>query len=253
MNEKRRKTLKNLAVLLWVILALCVGWIVFDQTVDRSGWVEKDGQYSYRDFHGRRITGWLELGDKTYFLNNDRIMVTGWQKIGSKHYYFAGDGVMATGWRNVDDKRCYFDPDGAMHIGWLELDAKRYYLDENGAMVSGWQELDNETYYFGENGAMLSGWNRIAGNTYYFGEIDVAADREGDILGCRERGFATLEQQPDYLSNKVIEGSYGEFWSLRKVLRRFIWHDRIHARAMWRMGCRTFPKSSIADPFHFGE
>ena len=90
-------------------------------------------------------------------------------------------------------------------------------------------------------------------NTYYFGEIDVAADREGDILGCRERGFAMLEQQPDYLSNKVIEGSYGEFWSLRKVLRRFIWHDRIHARAMWRMACRTFPKSFIADPFHFGE
>jgi len=183
MNEKRRKTLKNLAVLLWVILALCVGWIVFDQTVDRSGWVEKDGQYSYRDFHGRRITGWLELGDKTYFLNNDRIMVTGWQKIGSKHYYFAGDGVMATGWRNVDDKRCYFDPDGAMHIGWLELDAKRYYLDENGAMVSGWQELDNETYYFGENGAMLSGWNRIAGNTYYFGENGSMTTGELELEG----------------------------------------------------------------------
>lgn len=88
-------------------------------------------------------------------------------------------------------------------------------------------------------------------NTYYFGEIGVEADHEGDILGCRERGFALLEQQADFLNNTVCEGSYDELWSLHKVLRRFIWHDRIHARAMWRMAKRTFPQHAIADPFHF--
>ena len=31
-----------------------------------------------------------------------------------------------------------------------------------------------------------------------------------------------------------------ETWTLRKLLRRFIWHDRIHARAMVRMMKRTF-------------
>ena len=36
------------------------------------------------------------------------------------------------------------------------------------------------------------------------------------------------------------EGSYGEMWSVRKVLRRFVWHDRIHAKAMWRMAKKTF-------------
>ena len=77
-------------------------------------------------------------------------------------------------------------------------------------------------------------------NSYYFGEIGVQADNEGTISDCRRRGFLLLEGQPDFLKNRVFGGSYGEEWSLRKVLRRFVWHDRIHAKAMYRMALRTF-------------
>lgn len=88
-------------------------------------------------------------------------------------------------------------------------------------------------------------------NAYYFAEIDVPADNDGDILSCRRRGFAALERCPDYLQNPVFEGSYGEDWTLRKVLRRFLWHDRIHARAMYRMAASLFGRERIADPFFF--
>lgn len=88
-------------------------------------------------------------------------------------------------------------------------------------------------------------------NAYYFGEIHVDADRDGNICECRKRGFEALERQPDFLQNKVMEGSYGEAWSLRKVLRRFIWHDRIHARAMYRMAVQVFGAENVADPFCF--
>ena len=88
-------------------------------------------------------------------------------------------------------------------------------------------------------------------NEYYFAEIDVDADNSGNIYGCRKRGFEILETKPDYLNNSVIEGSYGEDWSLRKVLRRFIWHDRIHARAMYRMAVKVFGAENIANPFCF--
>ena len=88
-------------------------------------------------------------------------------------------------------------------------------------------------------------------NAYYFGEIGIEADNEGDIYECRKRGFDALEAQPDFLKNPVIEGSYGELWSLRKMLRRFIWHDRIHARAMWRGACREFDAETICNPFQF--
>lgn len=89
-------------------------------------------------------------------------------------------------------------------------------------------------------------------NAYYFGEIGVDADNEGTILDCRRRGFEQLERVPNFLNNSVFEGSYGESWSLRKVLRRFLWHDRIHAKAMYRMTIKTFGGHEIPNLFHFG-
>lgn len=88
-------------------------------------------------------------------------------------------------------------------------------------------------------------------NEYYFAEIEVDADNDGNIYECRKRGFEALEAKPDFLQNVAIEGSYGELWSLRKVLRRFIWHDRIHGRAMWRMAVQVFGAENIVNPFYF--
>ena len=88
-------------------------------------------------------------------------------------------------------------------------------------------------------------------NEYYFAEIEVDADNDGTIYECRKRGFEELEAKSNFLQNTVIEGSYGEDWSLRKVLRRFIWHDRIHARAMYRMAVKVFGSENIANPFCF--
>ena len=88
-------------------------------------------------------------------------------------------------------------------------------------------------------------------NEYYFGEIGVEADNDGDILSCRARGFDLLEDQSDFLNNDVFEGSYGEEWSLRKLLRRFIWHDRIHAKAMYRMAIKTFGAAAVPNIFQF--
>ena len=87
-------------------------------------------------------------------------------------------------------------------------------------------------------------------NTYYFAEIAVEADHDGNIYECRKRGFESLESNPDFLQNTVRKGSYGEDWSLRKVLRRFIWHDRIHAKAMYRMAIKVFGAENVG--FHVG-
>lgn len=89
-------------------------------------------------------------------------------------------------------------------------------------------------------------------NEYYFAEIGVAADNNGDIYDCRKRGFELSEKRSDYLANHVSQGSYGEIWSLSKVMRRFIWHDRIHAKAMYRMATNLFGIGNVADPFCFG-
>ena len=87
-------------------------------------------------------------------------------------------------------------------------------------------------------------------NDYYFSELGVETDHKGTILECRQRGFQTLEQNPDFLRNVPCEGSYGEYWNVRKMLRRFLWHDRIHAKAMYRMAQKTFG-STPCNPFYF--
>ena len=88
-------------------------------------------------------------------------------------------------------------------------------------------------------------------NSYYFAEINVDVDNEGTIYDCRKRGFEHLEQTPGFLDNVVIEGSYDELWSLRKVMRRFLWHDRIHAKAMYRMAVKTFGAFGADNTFKF--
>ena len=88
-------------------------------------------------------------------------------------------------------------------------------------------------------------------NSYYFAEIGIDADNEGSILECRKRGFEQLENTPDFLDGRLQEGSYGEMWSVRKVLRRFIWHDRIHAKAMWKMTKKTFGDDKVENIFRF--
>jgi len=88
-------------------------------------------------------------------------------------------------------------------------------------------------------------------NAYYFGEIGVDTDNDGDIEQCRRRGFKELEKVPNFLSNVAIEGSYGEMWSLRKMLRRFLWHDRIHAKALYRRAVIRFPDCVIPNVFFF--
>lgn len=88
-------------------------------------------------------------------------------------------------------------------------------------------------------------------NEYYFGEIGIKAGNDPDIAACRLKAFEVLEKQPDYLNNTVFDGSYGEQWSLCKVCRRFVWHDRIHAKAMWRMAIKLFGVEKIENPFFF--
>lgn len=88
-------------------------------------------------------------------------------------------------------------------------------------------------------------------NSYYFGEINIDADNEPDILTCRESALKRLEETSNFLSSTVCEGSYGELWSLRKVMRRFIWHDRIHAKAMYRMAVKLCGFDKVLNPFCF--
>lgn len=168
MEDKQRKALIILCSVLGIILMLMIGWTIFDRTVDRSGWSLNDGLYSYRDFHGRKVSGWYQIDGCTYYFDDNSIMHTGWLEQDGNRYYFGEDGVMTTGWRRIGDARHFFDDDGSMHTGWLQINDRQYYLEETGAMVCGWLHLLGNTHYFDDTGTLVKGWQEIDGNTYYF-------------------------------------------------------------------------------------
>ena len=71
------------------------------------------------------------------------------------------------------------------------------------------------------------------------------------LLADRKRLFAALEAQPEYLSDRVVTGPDGEQWTLKKLLRRLLWHDAIHGRALYRKAITFWQKERIRNPFGF--
>ncbi|WP_227994862.1 hypothetical protein [Oceanobacillus sp. CFH 90083] len=86
---------------------------------------------------------------------------------------------------------------------------------------------------------------------YYAGEIGVRIDNVDHIYHNRVLALEAMEEGSSFLENKIFHGSYGEQWSLRKVLRRFIWHDHIHAKGMYRMAVKKWGDSKIQNPYYF--
>lgn len=77
MNVKVRWILPAAGLLLFLAAAGMGIWHWYDSNVDRSGWIEKDGQRIYRDFYADPVSGWLELPEGTYYFPSDGIPCTG--------------------------------------------------------------------------------------------------------------------------------------------------------------------------------
>lgn len=86
--------------------------------------------------------------------------------------------------------------------------------------------------------------------SYYLAAFGLDTENLPDIYGNRLQALSELEGLPEFLSGRVYEAPDGELWTIRKVLRRFLWHDRIHARAMWRTASALWG-SEVKNPFFF--
>lgn len=201
-------------VILLLIISLGImgasGWMWYDATVDRSGWVDRDGNRCYRDFHGKAVSGWLTLESQSYYLDSQGIPLTGWQNIGSERYFFGDDGVMARLWQNIGGSTYFFGNDGAMRSGWMHLDGNRYYLD-GGILCTGWVEIDGQKRYFDTDGILQLGFSTVDGNVYYFTE-------DGTCL----TGEATLDGLNFYFEDSGIMHTG---WLERDSVRRYYYAD----------------------------
>lgn len=85
---------------------------------------------------------------------------------------------------------------------------------------------------------------------YYTAPYGIETEQVSDLYANRMLALGELEALPDFLSGSIHIAPDGEQWTMRKTLRRFLWHDRIHAKAMWRTASALWG-SSVENPFDF--
>ena len=85
---------------------------------------------------------------------------------------------------------------------------------------------------------------------YYMAAFGIPFENMPDLYANRLQALAEIEDREELLTGRICTAPDGERWTLRKLLRRFLWHDRIHARAMWRTAAPLWG-SAVADPFGF--
>lgn len=92
---------------------------------------------------------------------------------------------------------------------------------------------------------------------YYLSKTNMAfKEKEEDFMGIRNFCLEILENLYYKHNNSLIFEVTNELWTLKKVLRRFIWHDRIHGKAITRILEKQKQLEVIDrynDHFHFME
>lgn len=189
-----------------------------DGTFAPPGWLwdSANSAWYYLDQNGYAVSGWVEDGGKTYYLDpNSNAMLTGHRYIDNKWYYFDSSGAMVTNgmWYQDENGFKYQMGDGTfVYSGWIDepISGARYYLDANGYAVSGFQTIDGTLYYFftdshallrdswvtladgnvyraAPDGAILKGFQYINGEYFYF-----------NSSGAMQKGFVNIGNEYYY-------------------------------------------------------
>ena len=122
-------------------------WHAFSSSgaMGQNGWCVADGSWCLASDSGALKRGWQYLNGTWYCLDPGTYrMCTGYLRVGNKSYYFKTSGAMALGWVFDETDRCWYyaqpsASDGHLLSGWQKLNGKWYYLDPTSyKMRTGW-------------------------------------------------------------------------------------------------------------------
>ncbi|MBR7009140.1 MAG: hypothetical protein IKH90_11005 [Ruminococcus sp.] len=136
-------------------------------------------------------TGFVNYGDKTFYIYNDQSVAKGIRKIGNSTFAFSDSGEMLTGLQTINSALYYFDTEnGNMISGVVETGYKIYCFGKDGKAVSGWytdengdkyylsaqdktavtgqHTIDGKDHFFASDGKMFSGIVRYQDGTYHY-------------------------------------------------------------------------------------
>lgn len=127
--------------------------------------------YGIGGSNGEVLTGWLQTGNKWYWLDpaNDGVMSRGIVSVGSSRYYLSDSGAMTVGWAFDGTDWYYADGSGALASGWRLVNGVWYWLDvaNDNRMATGFYVIGSNRYHFSSTGALSLGWFMSDGDWYY--------------------------------------------------------------------------------------
>ena len=168
---------------------LTSGWVYygvndyyFDPVTFRmyKGWKEIKGKFYYFNAFGQLAKG--RMVGKTWYVNEKGERQYGWVDTGEKRYYLDPDTgkKVKKGWQVIGNQRFYFLDDGSLARNyWLN---ENQFLDENGKLTAGWKEIDGKKYYFRKGiRKKATGWLRISGSVFFFDEKGICQKLSGVV------------------------------------------------------------------------
>ncbi len=110
--------------------------------------------------------------------------------------------------------------------------------------------------FYGENPSTIREiFDHVKGCQYYYlSRMRLASKTGDDFMTIRRFCLKKLKALYRKQNNTLIIEMDNELWTLKKALRRFIWHDRIHGKAITRILEKQKRSGLIDDynnPFHF--
>ena len=114
-----------------------------------TGWVNKDGGYSYILDDGTPAKGWQSIQGNWYYFDENAIMVTGWLQTPDAWYFFNGNGAMVTGSIVINGVMYIFDDSGryvSEHaMGDIDFQGKTVYIYDYWSGSKDWHNDDPES------------------------------------------------------------------------------------------------------------
>ena len=97
-NKRIRYFALSSVLLCGMLLTGCAGGKGADTADNKEGvvtedngqgtWKEENGRWQYLDEKGKKVTGLVRIGNKTYYFDNKGEQRYGWRKLGEEFYYF---------------------------------------------------------------------------------------------------------------------------------------------------------------------
>lgn len=131
------------------------------------GWHEVDGEYYWMEESGEYITesGIRELDGKTYYLGEGGKRTTGFVRTGGKTYYFDPEtGILQTGWITLEKGKYYANKKGEIFYNFHNIGSKKYYFRSDGTLMTDKESVYiNKQYYAIDKNGVVTEQPRVIG------------------------------------------------------------------------------------------